>query len=121
MQTIGNLVTPYGKASIHIGRYPHGGAIFIGLRSDDPEDEFSESLATFSVNLKSYGCPLDDDEFNVKNWEENACLVEPMLATGLFEVTGKVFPSGFVVSPVWRLRNPEHVPASRNGKAGVAA
>lgn len=121
MKTIGTVATPYGMASINIGRYPHGGAIFIQLLSANPEDDFPGPLATFSVNLKSYGCPVNDNEFNVKGWEENECLVEPMLASGLFEDTGRKFPSGYVVSPVWRLRDPAHVPESiRSKKRGEA-
>jgi hypothetical protein len=123
MKTIGTVATPYGKAEINIGRYPQGGAIFVQLIScaGDDEDDFPGPLATFSVNLKSYGCQISDDEFNVKNWSENECFVEPMLASGLFEDTGRTCLSGYVVSPIWRLCDPAHVPEPlRRKKGGVA-
>ena len=33
-----------------------------------------------------------------------------MLSSGLFEDTGRTETSGYVMAPVWRIRNPEHVP-----------
>jgi hypothetical protein len=109
-QSIGSISTPYGDATIHIGRYPSGGAIavevFLGPAPDD--------LWTFSTNLVPSGARIADDEFTVKSWSENEELVEPMLATGLFEDTGRRVPSGYVEAPVWRLKDPKHVPPVRS-------
>ena len=84
-QFIGRIATPYGAATIQVGRYPAGGAIAIQLVADD---EPREPLATFSTNLVPYGAEVSSDEFCVKTWSENEALVEPMLLTGLFEDKG---------------------------------
>ena len=61
---------------------------------------------------------LADDEFCVKTWRENEVLVAPMLATGLFEDTGMRVPSGYVVAPVWRIKDPANVPSAPGRRAG---
>ncbi len=112
-QFIGSISTPYGDASIHLGRYPSGGAIAVELLLDTTQDGW-----TFSTNLVPYGARIADDEFTVKTWSENEALVEPMLATHLFEDTGRRIPTGYVQAPVWRLRDPRHVPPVRR-RAGI--
>lgn len=111
-QLIGRIDTPYGSAAILAGRYPAGGAIAIQLVADD---EPTEPMATFSTNLVPYG--VSCDEFCVKTWSENEVFVAPMLSTGLFEDTGKRVPSGYVVSPVWRIKDPAHVPPAPGRRA----
>lgn len=106
-QFIGRIDTPYGSAAILVGRYPAGGAIAIQLVAND---EPAEPMATFSTNLVPSGAQVSCDEFCVKTWSENEVLVSPMLSTGLFEDTGKRVPSGYVVSPVWRIKDPANVP-----------
>ena len=92
-----------------------GGAIAIQLVDyKDP----SEPLATFSTNLVPYGAAVAEDEFCVKTWSENEVLVAPMLATGLFEDTGRRVPSGYVVAPVWRIKDSANVPAAPGRRAG---
>ncbi len=110
LPSIGSVQTPYGLASIHIGRYPKGGAIYVQLYTADG-DEPPEPLATLSCNLVPYGAVLADDEFSVKSWSENEPLIDSMLATGLFEDTGRRTPTGFAVAPTWRITNPQFVPA----------
>ena len=119
-QLIGRIDTPYGSAAILVGRYPAGGAIAIQLVADD---EQAEPMATFSTNLVPYGTQVSCDEFCVKTWSENEVFVAPMLSTGLFEDTGKRVPSGYVVSPVWRIKDPAHVPPApcRRATANHAA
>ena len=113
-QRIGRIETPYGSAALLVGRYPAGGAIAVQLVSND---EPTEPLATFSTNLVPYGAQLSSDEFCVKTWSENEALVAPMLSTGLFEDTGKRVPSGYVVSPVWRIKDPTNVPPAKGRRA----
>ena len=103
---IGRVTTPFGEALIHVGRYPAGGAIAVQLEDANT----GEPLATFSTNLVPYGACVADTEFCAKVWSENEPLVEPMLSTGLFEDTGRSEASGYVLAPVWRIRNPKHVP-----------
>jgi len=107
LPSIGSVQTPYGQASIHIGRYPKGGAIYVQLYTEDGD----EPLATLSCNLVPYGAVLADDEFSVKSWSENEPLIDSMLATGLFEDTGRSTPTGFAVAPTWRIAKPQLVPA----------
>lgn len=105
-QVIGRVTTPFGKADIHVGRYPAGGAIavqLVGAATGEP-------LGVFSTNLVPYGARVANTEFCAKVWSENEPLVEPMLSSGLFEDTGRTEASGYVMAPVWRIRNPEHVP-----------
>ena len=112
LPSIGSVQTPYGLASIHVGRYPKGGAIYVQLYTADG-DEPPEPLATLSCNLVPYGAVLLDDEFSVKSWSENEPLIEPLLATGLFEDTGRRTPTGYAVSPTWRIKDPQFVPPRR--------
>ncbi|HYE70931.1 MAG TPA: hypothetical protein VD932_05330 [Aquabacterium sp.] len=105
-QVIGHVTTPFGDASVHVGRYPAGGAIavqLVGAATGEP-------LGVFSTNLVPYGASVADSEFCAKVWSENEPLVEPMRASGLFEDTGRVEASGYVLAPVWRIKNPDHVP-----------
>ncbi len=88
LPSIGSAQTPYGLASIHVGRYPVGGALFVELYTAD-------------------------DEFCVKSWSENEPLIEPLLATGLFEDTGRRTATGYAVSPTWRIKDPQFVPPRR--------
>ena len=106
-QIIGRVATPYGSATVLVCRYPAGGAIAIQLVSND---ELTEPMATFSTNLVPHGAEIAADEFCVKTWSENEVFVSPMLSTGLFEDTGKRVPSGYVVAPVWRIKDPAYVP-----------
>lgn len=72
----------------------YAGGVFLELRDD------FEPWATVTVNLPEV--PLEPDEFTVKMWSENEAIRQPLLATGLFEDTGKRVPSGFVSAEVWR-------------------
>lgn len=103
---IGRVMTPFGEALIHVGRYPAGGAIAVQLVGAGT----GEPLGIFSTNLVPYGARVGDTEFCAKVWSENEPLVAPMLSSGLFEDTGRTEPSGYVLAPVWRIRSPEHVP-----------
>lgn len=103
---IGRVTTPFGEALIRVGRYPAGDAIAVQLE----DAHTGEPLATFSTNLVPYGARVAATEFCAKVWSENEPLVAPMLSTGLFEDTGRAEASGYVLAPVWRIRNPEHVP-----------
>ena len=105
-QFIGSVMTPFGNAFVHVGRYPAGGAIAVQLVGADT----GEPLAVFSTNLAPYGARIGNSEFCAKVWSENEGLVQPMLASGLFEDTGRVEPTGYVLAPVWRIKNPQHVP-----------
>lgn len=88
---------PYGLASIHVGRYPIGGCALC-LELYMAADEMPEPLATLSCNLAPLGVALADDEFCVKSSSENEPLIAPMLATGLFEDTGRCTPTGYPCS-----------------------
>ena len=110
-QCIGSVMTPFGAVDVYVGRYPAGGAIAVQLIGADT----GEPLGVFSTNLVPYGACVSDTEFCAKVWSENEPLVEPMRASGLFEDTGRIEPSGYVLAPVWRIRNLEHVPPVTDG------
>jgi hypothetical protein len=57
---------------------------------------FSEPFATLTTNLPNL--ELQEGEFFVKTWSENAPLIEPLLKSGVFEIVAN-HPSGEVV---WR-------------------
>ena len=120
---IGHISTPYGMAAILVGRYVAGGVINIQLVDDGNP---AEPWATFSTNLVPCGATEASDEFCVKTWSENEALVAPMLATGLFEDTGRRVPTRYVVSPVWRIKDPANLPPTpwhhaRSDRAAAAA
>lgn len=100
--SLGTVPTPYGKAEVKVTRYPQGGALAVFLESDE-----GDPIATFSVNLGAYGVSTAPGEFCAKTYGENADLVQPLLATGWFEVTSRSASSGHVVVPIWRLVNAE--------------
>ncbi len=112
-QIIGRVMTPFGEAFVRVGRYPAGGAIAVQLVGVGT----AEPLGVFSTNLVPYGARVGDTEFCAKVWSENEPLVEPMLASGLFEDTGRVEPSGYVLAPVWRIKSPQHVPPQTRCRA----
>ena len=116
-QYIGSVDTPFWPARILVGRYPAGGALAVLLSNEECPPE---SLV-FSTNLVPSGAALAPDEFNVKSWSENEPLVAPLLATGLFEDTGRRVRSGFVESPIWRVKDPAHVPPATKARTKAHA
>jgi hypothetical protein len=96
----------YGRALVQAGRYRHGGHIAITLI----DAASFEPIAVLSTNLAPGGVKLDRDSFAVKVWSENEALIVPMLASGLFGDTGARIATGFVQAPVWRIKNPAHIP-----------
>jgi hypothetical protein len=95
---IGTLETPYGYASIIRDRYRRGGSPSVRLIDFDD----GERMATLSVKLPDQNHLLGQDEFFVKTWKENAVYLPLVLATGLFEVTGRFGDAGLVRAPIWR-------------------
>lgn len=105
MKTLCKLQTKdYGEALVLVGRYPSGGAIALSLMLTT-----GEPLCTFTTNLKAYGARLSDDEFHVDTWNTGT-VPSDMMATGLFEDTGKRQDSGHVEAPVWRFKDAANVP-----------
>ena len=106
-RTIGEIeLAGLGRAVVHAGRYVHGGQIAITLT----DAAGFEPIGIFSVNLAANGVSLAKDEFAVKGWSENAPLFAPMLASGLFRDTGRRILTGYVSAPIWRIKDPAHVP-----------
>ena len=59
-------------------------------------------FATLTCNIPEI--PLEKDEIIVKVWSENAILVKPCLASGLFEDSEKRIPTGFVIAEIWKVK-----------------
>ena len=105
--TIGEVdLGDYGRARVRIGRYPKGGQLAITLVDADT----SEPIANLSTNLATYKHSTAPDAAGIKVWSENAPIIEPLLASGLFKDTGERITAEYVEIPIWRLSNPEHVP-----------
>ena len=106
-KTIGEIALDDGtRAAVRAGRYRHGGQIAITLT----DAATGEPYGVLSTNLAAYGAKIEPDAFAVKNWSENAELAASMQACGLFEDTGERIATGYVQAPVWRIKDPAHVP-----------
>lgn len=67
--------------------------------------EHGEPYCTLSSNVVE--AVLLEDEFCVPSWNIPHEFLEKLLAVGIFQDTGKLFPTARVVAPVWRLSCPE--------------
>jgi hypothetical protein len=95
---IGHFQTDYGKADVFLSHYQADAdfpAIFL-------LDKYNEPIATLSVYIE--GVELKPSEFLAKTWSENERIAEQALASGLFEPTGKVVPTGYVEAEVWKIK-----------------
>jgi len=80
---------------------PHGftgGGIAIRLAAEN-----GDPFLTLTTNLPETPT-LAHGEFAVKVWSENAPYIADILASGLFEDTGKRITTGFVEAHVWRMK-----------------
>lgn len=93
-----DIIQAHGEPITVVKASYSNGRIAITLVCSD-----GEPWGTFSVNLPD--SPIEADEVIVKAWGENEALRAPMLATGLFEDTGKRIETGFVEAEVWRMRS----------------
>lgn len=57
-------------------------------------------IATLTVNLPEEH--LEDDEFFIKGWSENEAIIPDVLASNLFEDTGKQVHTGYTKAFVWK-------------------
>lgn len=81
----------------------NNGGVVVRLMQRD--GEFFELWATLSVNIPASAHLLEDREFFLKDWSENAELVREMLAAGMIEIVpGKSARTGLVSARVARLR-----------------
>jgi len=94
-----SITTPYGEASVEFGEYGNGGLAVSLIAVAD-----GQPIAKLSVNLPEAADQLGEGEFFAKTWSENAPIVGPALASGLFEDTGRRVATGFVEAQVWRLK-----------------
>ena len=81
-------------------RYGNGRA---ALRLVDAET--GEPLATASVNVPDEA--LADDEMCVKDYAENAGLLDDLVRAGIVEATGRFVSAGYVTIPIAKIRVPE--------------
>jgi|PlaIllAssembly_1097288.scaffolds.fasta_scaffold00432_2 hypothetical protein len=89
--------------TIERGSYYHPAHGFTGggiaLRIYDAN---GQPFLTLTTNIE--GAVLFDGEFCVKTWSENEPYIADILASGLFEDTGRRVLTGFVEAPVWRMK-----------------
>jgi len=90
MKPIGRVETPYGAMRVLAGRYAFGGGVAILLENEEgvPFTDFSRNVARCQM--------VAEGEFHVHTWFPNEDLVGPLLASGLFEDTGRRTPTGHV-------------------------
>ena len=100
---IGTIVTEYGPCDLRAltGAYRIGKTRSVRLEGTD--DGHWSPYATLSVSLPEHAHMLEEDEFFVKLWSENAELVELLDITDVFTDTGKSVIHGFNDVPVWKL------------------
>lgn len=65
----------------------------------DPDD--GELVACATVNVPDY--PLADGEVIAKNYNENASMLEALIAGGIVTASGKIVPVGYAEGHVCRL------------------
>jgi len=87
--------TEYGEADLIFNKYANG-RLAISLVSSD----IGEPIAGLTVNLPEEA--LEDGEFFVKTWSENAEIAKDCLASGHFVDTRKRVTTGFVQAQVWK-------------------
>lgn len=74
----------------------------------DIVDSHGEEFMRLTVNIPQ--AQLDPGEFAVKVWSENEPFIADILASGLFEDTGKRIPTGLVEAHVWRFTPEPEIP-----------
>jgi hypothetical protein len=57
-----------------------------------------------STNVSGFSKNLKPNHFLAKTWSENEELAKEAFASGLFEDTGFKIPTGYVVAPVWKIK-----------------
>jgi len=98
MKKIGEITAFDTKLALKTTQYTHSKQRALLL-----EDAVTgEPWATVTTNI--FGAELADNEICVKTWSENEPFREPLLATGLFEDTGRRIPTGNAEAEVWRIR-----------------
>jgi len=84
------------------GKYQFSRRLVIALI----EVESGELWCILTVNIAEL--PLEDGEFFVKTWSENADTTKALIEqTNLFEDTGRIVPAGYANACVWRFQDPE--------------
>ena len=93
-------VTAWGETyevEVHLGSYASGRATVIELIDTTSQEPF----AVLTCNIS--GVKLKPDEVLIKRWSENEQVANAALATGWFEETGKIVPTGFCIAEIWRI------------------
>ena len=76
-------------------------------------DEYHIPIMVLTVNIPDEN--LDAGEFFVKTWSENEALIPDIMATDLFEDTGRRVPTGRVIAQVWKFKHIEDENTFREG------
>ena len=88
----------WGECVLENGVYPdESRALIIRFMDDD-----SSPVGKLTVSL-GIG-PLPCGHYLVKTWSENERIAADVLASGLFEDTGKRLPAGRVQAEIWKLK-----------------
>jgi hypothetical protein len=85
--------------NVSLLQYPNGRTA-IQLNAED-----GEPVATATVNVPTY--PLGEDEVLIKDYAENAGMLESLTEAGIIEPTGITIPVGHVQTHICRLLETE--------------
>lgn len=90
------VIEGYGNISLFASEYSRNKRLAIQAYN---KDGFLFNLTT---NLPEH--PLEEGEFFVKTWSENAPFIKGIMDMGFFEDTSKKVRTGFVNAPIWRIK-----------------
>lgn len=82
-------------------RYPSGAGGSKAIYLVDAHD--GEPVATATVNVEGVSERLPASEVLIKDYSENAGMLDALVGAGLVEDTGRRVPTGYVTVPVARL------------------
>jgi len=82
-------------------------ALFIQSLESDEDSFWLEPFVEVTTNLEGAEKFLGENEILVKTWSENESLIQPLLASGYFEDTGKrVDVSAWCKASIWKVIQP---------------
>lgn len=102
MRKIGEFQSrQYGKVVVGVSTYEtKDGPTAVALRAED-----GEPIGTLSYNISQRSSRLQSHEFYAKVDRENEMIAQDALASGMFEeVPGQFATSGFIKTPLWRIK-----------------
>jgi len=86
--------TNYGVCTIERGNYPSNGNMWLKI-----VDSTGQPVQMITTNI----IPMGEDEFCANYYNMGATLWKDVVASGLFEISNQLVPSGYCEYPVCKL------------------